>query len=124
MSAKFRYVFRADIAGGLFLLLVSYYINSNLLFHQHTIDGQSVFHSHFSTKEHRSDSGSDGGHTFEAAILIASLNNIAIEEQSFESHIADCEWFTECDSAIANTLDAKCSTITTRSLRAPPTISL
>ncbi len=116
--------YRVWLAGVLLLLLGSYYASSTLFFHQHTIDGQSVFHSHFSTKEHRADGGDDGGHSFATAKLIALLNNISLEEQSMLSHVDGCEWFVQSTRVVENTLSAKCDIARVRSLRAPPALTL
>ncbi len=116
--------YRLWLAGALLLLLGSYYVNSSLLFHQHTIDGQSVFHSHFSSKEHRSSDSSDGGHTFTAAKLIAALNNLAAQEQAPDNHVAECLWFTESIAKVGNTREKIAPIVSTRSLRAPPVYNI
>lgn len=90
-----------------------------MFFHQHTINGDTVSHSHFYSKLH-DDSSSDGGHDIEIIKLIALLSNIAITEQTFDNHIEAQEALVESIIRAYNTREATFYINECRSLRAPP----
>ncbi len=116
---KFISRFKTGLVGVLLLILSAYYVNSSMFYHQHVIEGETIFHSHFNSEEHTSNS-EDGGHTVDVIKLIAALSNIAIEEQSFQAHIEAVERTLECVALARPTAQATLFLDRITSLRAPP----
>lgn len=112
---------KSILAGVLLLIISSYCVNTTMFYHQHTIDGEVVYHSHFYSQSH-TDSSEDGGHTIQMIKLIAELSNFVSEEQSFVSHLEAFTFALEipqgqfCTSQVALFIEG------VRSLRAPPVL--
>ncbi|MFI3332003.1 MAG: hypothetical protein SNI51_06150 [Rikenellaceae bacterium] len=105
----------------MFLLILSlYYVNSSMFYHSHELQGETIFHSHFYSQKHTSQG--DGNHSLEVIKLIASLNNILIEEQSPLCHVEMEEPLLEYVACAEATQLSKFYVEYCRSLRAPPTL--
>ncbi len=111
--------FRELLVGILLLILSAYYVNSTMFFHRHTVGGDAVYHSHFFSKLHTTSS-EDGGHTIEVVKLIASLNNIAIEQQNFDSPLFDVVRPLECVAQVRECVKPALIPLCYFSLRGPP----
>ncbi|MFR9523434.1 MAG: hypothetical protein SNH94_02550 [Rikenellaceae bacterium] len=110
---------RRSLAGVLLLIISAYYVNSTMFYHDHIVGGVKVTHSHFFSKFH-TDFSSNGGHDLEAVKLIASLSEIALEEQNFEFHVEPTVSIVEAATHTYSTLKAVAPFVESRSLRAPP----
>ncbi len=91
-----------------------------MFYHSHTIEGETILHSHIHFGEHGEDGSQDGGHTLAAAKLIAALSNITIEQQTLESNTPELFRPLESTLIVHDTQVAISATEPTRSLRAPP----
>ncbi len=115
LTSKFKNL----LVGVLLLILSAYYVNSSMFYHSHVIKGETIFHSHFYSKSHTTSS-EDGGHDLAMAKLIAALDNIVVEEQSFDSHLETAEREVERVILARSTSKSKLFLERCRSLRAPP----
>ncbi|MFR9503431.1 MAG: hypothetical protein SNH73_03135 [Rikenellaceae bacterium] len=107
------------LAGLLLLILSAYYVNSSMMYHQHTIQGETIFHSHFYSESHTTSSD-DGGHTVAVIKLISLLSVICFEDITLFWHLDDALRVLEAVVRIGATSEAHLFIEGARSLRAPP----
>ncbi|MFI3317048.1 MAG: hypothetical protein SNF93_05725 [Rikenellaceae bacterium] len=115
---EFTQRFKSALAGALLLILSAYYVNSSMFYHEHTVYGETIFHSHFHTSEHTEPG--DGGHTVDVIKLIAALSDFALEQQRFETPVDEPTMPLESITAVGDTNAAMFYVERCRSLRAPP----
>ncbi len=120
MQIRYRDNFKRVLTGVFLLILSLYYVNSSMFYHSHELQDHTIFHSHFYSQEHTTQG--DGGHSIEVIKLIASLNNILIEEQSPLCHVEMEEPVLEYVAHVEATQLPKLHVEYCRSLRAPPTL--
>jgi len=102
-------------------IYVSFYVNTTLFSHLHTISGKTITHSHMHTDSHH-DSKS-GGHTAQNVIFIAQLSHLELINCS-NCDLPSLPEFTLHDEKVIKSPHwATAIHLQNLSLRAPPVLS-
>lgn len=102
------------------LLFVSYYGNTTMFYHSHMVEGRLIAHSHWFWGFTNDKPVQSHSHTEQSYVLIHFLNNICIDDFTFQTQITlplpSLEWIT-ADYLPAAPCAESCKGI---HLRAPP----